>query len=268
LGLVGSVASAARTEAREVRTGRKSGDRLKSRALAIRWRSPAGVTRGIGGQDHERKGREGVTTVFGGRPEGTESSRGDRGVGRRKTSVGDQRIGAWIKALETGAREPAQAGQLGCRGANRKVRRARTGDEAGRLGIGENPWRVNLGRGSGMKQAREVQRGVSRRECAKHCGRNVDRNWEACRWVDSLCSCREGDRDPMEGARRLRPAGGCEAATDSGEEAKLRRGWTRARKWTGDGVARNTAQAAWKQEGHGGIELTREARYDSAYKTL
>jgi hypothetical protein len=42
------------------------------------------------------------------------------------------------------------------------------GDESGRLWIGRNPWTVrNPGRGCGMKQAREVGSGVSRREVAK-----------------------------------------------------------------------------------------------------
>jgi len=62
----------------------------------------------------------------------------------------------------------------------------------------------------------------------------------------------------MGGARRLWPAGGVEAASVFGEEAKLTRGSTRARKRAGDGVARKTAQAAWKQEGHGGIGQTQE----------
>jgi hypothetical protein len=46
-GLVGSVVSAMRKEARKDRTGRKSGDRQKSQALVKRCRSLAGVTRGI-----------------------------------------------------------------------------------------------------------------------------------------------------------------------------------------------------------------------------
>jgi hypothetical protein len=75
-----------------------------------------------------------------------------------------------------------------------------------------------------MKQAHEVQGGVSRREREKRWGRNIDGNWEARCQVDSLDLCREGDRNPKEGARRLRPAGGCETANNSGEEAKLRRG--------------------------------------------
>jgi hypothetical protein len=53
------------------------------------------------------------------------------------------------------------------RGESQKVKRARAGDEAGRLSVGENPCRVNLGRGSGMKQAHTVQGGANRREREK-----------------------------------------------------------------------------------------------------
>jgi hypothetical protein len=51
-------------------------------------------------------------------------------------------------------------------------RRARLADEASRLDSGATPWSANPGRGSGMKQARKVCEGASRREREKRCGRN------------------------------------------------------------------------------------------------
>jgi hypothetical protein len=51
--------------------------------------------------------------------------------------------------------------------------RAHLGDESRWLGSEESPWSANPGRGCGMKQARKVCAGVSRRERGKRCGRNV-----------------------------------------------------------------------------------------------
>jgi len=48
-----------------------------------------------------------------------------------------------------------------------RSRENRSSDELGRLSVRETPCRVNLGRGSGMKQAQKVQGGVKRREREK-----------------------------------------------------------------------------------------------------
>lgn len=113
------------------------------------------------------------TTVASGKPEGSENSRGDRGVGRHKTSVGCQRTGSWTKALEARPRKLELAGLPANEEAvGSKVKRARSGDKPCQLVVGETPCRVNLGHGIGMKQAQKVPRGVNRREREKRCGRN------------------------------------------------------------------------------------------------
>lgn len=121
--------------------------------------------------------------------------------------------------------EVARTGVLGAtraQGNVANVRKARHDDEACRLSERETPWRANLGRGCRMKQACEVRGGVSRRECEKHCGRNVRDAVGSVPGVDSSRSCREEGRDPKEGARCSRVPGRFRATSYSVEEASLR----------------------------------------------
>jgi hypothetical protein len=60
----------------------------------------------------------------------------------------------WRPVFESWRRE----GNFTARSRCKKVKRERFGDESRRLGIRENPCRVNLRRGSGMKQAHKVYR--------------------------------------------------------------------------------------------------------------
>ena len=86
-------------------------------------------------------------------------------------------------------------------------KRARTVDEAARLGGGENPWKVNPGRGCGMKQAHEAAEGESRRGRAKRRGRTVGRGWDPARkWISAVHAAM-GKQDLKEGARRIRATG-------------------------------------------------------------
>ena len=84
--------------------------------------------------------------------------------------------------------------------------RARLVDEARRLGSWENPCSANPGRGCGMKQAYKVLEGVTRRERAKRCGRNIG---EVGNLADLWTSCTgvaNGNRT-LGGVWRLRQAG-------------------------------------------------------------
>jgi hypothetical protein len=99
------------------------------------------------GQGHEWRGREGVTKVRGTTPAGPESSRGDRGAGRHKTSVSVNGSALGSKLWRPGRRSRRRRGNSAAGVFERKVRRARAGDESGRLSVGETPCRANLARG-------------------------------------------------------------------------------------------------------------------------
>ena len=71
--------------------------------------------------------------------------------------------------------------------------RERLVDEASRLGSGENPCSANPGRGCGMKQARKVLEGVTRRERAKRCGRSSGESGKLAGRLHVLVS-RRGER--------------------------------------------------------------------------
>jgi hypothetical protein len=82
--------------------------------------------------------------------------------------------------------------ELESRGNPRQARadndtRATAIDEMVRLGGGDKPWKVNPGRGGGMKQAHQAAEGVSRRGREKRRGRTVGRGWNLARkWISAV----------------------------------------------------------------------------------
>jgi hypothetical protein len=165
-----------RAAGREARTGGSSRDRGPGWTPIDTLEVSARVTRRTCREGHERRGREGVTEVSGGEPEGARSLGGDRASSGVNRSVGradrrpDQGPGG----------EGRGAGVV--RGNEDVRRRGRTtgghGAPTRRAGwsAGTSPWKANPGRGCGMKQAREVVEGGNRRGCAKHRGRNEGRS--------------------------------------------------------------------------------------------
>jgi len=134
------------------------------------------------------------------------------GIGLRRGL--NRRVGATDRNLEQGPEGGASAlesrGNPG-QGPRPNDKRARVVDEADRLGCGENPWKVNPGRGCGVKQTHEVLAGENRRGRAKRRGRTVGRGWKPGRkWIARTRAAMRTENS-KEGARRVRATGRFEA---------------------------------------------------------
>ena len=88
------------------------------------------------------------------------------------------------------------------------------------------PLKRNLVRGSGAKQTHTVLGGERRRECEKHCGRNIDGHGNA-RWqVDSYTLVAKENETPgrcssSEGGDRSKQDGTLKRRISSGEEVSV-----------------------------------------------
>jgi hypothetical protein len=120
-------------------------------------------------------------------------------------------------------------------------RRRAGGDARGEKPLDENG---RPGRGSGMKEAPELESGVNRREAVNACGRNEVGLGARREWTRSSDVARRV-RNPGSGARPRKAPGGNEWRRSSGEARRRRR--MKPSGHTPGGRSIGQATRAWKQ---------------------